>query len=483
MMTRDSDPTAADWELQRGMTAARAGFRSVAEVHLARAAELAPEDSRVWMWLAWVASSPDNMTRCLNRVLELDPANPMAVAGRDWSKALAADSGVEVQAPAREYTTNEPTDFEPTNVVATSSTATLSEITSVEESDSAIRLEVPEVDRLELPHFFDITSDAIDAPTVVTATLVSNPTNAINEQATSSEMPVQSTDDWTPVSASLPVAVVDPVAESLTSRHVADLPADTDTQNRRWNDLVRRAAEMPLPPRSESPVVVADSIAADSMAAVTSSIIPETNVQSRFTEVPGSSSQQIEVAASQVSDTLLAGASELVAPTLTAPTLTAPILATPNESVAVEDVEALTHSFTPATSVSESDGRPLVMVVDDSPTVRKLVSLTLERRGYRVISAFDGVAAIKELGSCRPDLILLDINMPRLDGYRLCKLIKKHEATQSIPVVMLSGKDGMFDKLRGRLVGCSDYITKPFEADALTHKVAKYLNLSPTSTV
>jgi twitching motility two-component system response regulator PilG len=139
------------------------------------------------------------------------------------------------------------------------------------------------------------------------------------------------------------------------------------------------------------------------------------------------------------------------------------------------EVEALTRSFNPPAEFVASEGGPLVMIVDDSPTVRKLVSLTLERRGYRVISAFDGVAAIKELGACRPDLILLDINMPRLDGYRLCKLIKKHEATQNIPVVMLSGKDGMFDKLRGRLVGCSDYITKPFEADALTHKVAKYL--------
>ncbi len=147
-----------------------------------------------------------------------------------------------------------------------------------------------------------------------------------------------------------------------------------------------------------------------------------------------------------------------------------------HEPETISDVEALANSFSPPTEVAVADGRPLVMVVDDSPTVRKLVSLTLERRGYRVISAFDGVAAIKELGLCRPDLILLDINMPRLDGYRLCKLIKKHEATQSIPVVMLSGKDGMFDKLRGRLVGCSDYITKPFEADALTHKVAKYLN-------
>ena len=152
-----------------------------------------------------------------------------------------------------------------------------------------------------------------------------------------------------------------------------------------------------------------------------------------------------------------------------------------HESETIADVEALATSFSPPTEVASSDGRPLVMVVDDSPTVRKLVSLTLERRGYRVISAFDGVAAIKELGTCRPDLILLDINMPRLDGYRLCKLIKKHEATQSIPVVMLSGKDGMFDKLRGRLVGCSDYITKPFEADALTHKVAKYLAVATSS--
>ena len=138
-------------------------------------------------------------------------------------------------------------------------------------------------------------------------------------------------------------------------------------------------------------------------------------------------------------------------------------------------VERLTQTFQPAAVPSAKYKRPLVMIVDDSPTVRKLVSLTLERRGYRVISAFDGMAAIKELNSFRPDLILLDINMPRLDGYRLCKLIKKHEVTQGIPVVMLSGKDGMFDKLRGRLVGCSDYITKPFEADTLTLKVAKYL--------
>ena len=121
------------------------------------------------------------------------------------------------------------------------------------------------------------------------------------------------------------------------------------------------------------------------------------------------------------------------------------------------------------------DGRPLVLVVDDSPTVRKLVTLTLERHGYRVIGACDGVAAIREIATQPPQLVLLDINMPRLDGYKLCKLIKKHESTRAIPVVMLAGKDGMFDRLRGRLVGCSDYITKPFDSNSLVTKVGSYL--------
>lgn len=116
-----------------------------------------------------------------------------------------------------------------------------------------------------------------------------------------------------------------------------------------------------------------------------------------------------------------------------------------------------------------------ILVVDDSPTVRKLVAMTLEKRGFKVVSAFDGVAAIKEIAAHNPSLILMDINMPRLDGYQLCKLVKKHETTRNIPVVMLSGKDGMFDRLRGRLVGCSGYITKPFVPDELVDAVDEYL--------
>ncbi|MEM9587805.1 MAG: response regulator, partial [Planctomycetota bacterium] len=74
-----------------------------------------------------------------------------------------------------------------------------------------------------------------------------------------------------------------------------------------------------------------------------------------------------------------------------------------------------------------------------------------------------------------PDLILSDINMPKLGGYQLCKLVKKHERTRDIPVIMLSGKDGVFDKLRGTMVGCSDYVTKPFESNELIEKVRQYV--------
>ena len=119
--------------------------------------------------------------------------------------------------------------------------------------------------------------------------------------------------------------------------------------------------------------------------------------------------------------------------------------------------------------------RPTILVVDDSATVRKLVAMSLDESRYRVVGAVDGVAAIDEIARYRPSLILMDISMPRLDGYQLCKLVKKNSDTSHIPVVMLSGKDGTFDKLRGRLAGCTDYITKPFQADVIVNTVEHYL--------
>ncbi len=115
----------------------------------------------------------------------------------------------------------------------------------------------------------------------------------------------------------------------------------------------------------------------------------------------------------------------------------------------------------------------VVLVVDDSPTIRKLVTVTLERHGYRVLVAASGVEALTRLTEVVPDLILLDITMPHMDGYQLCRLVKGNEMTSNVPIVMLSGKDGFFDKVRGRMVGAADYVTKPFEPAVLVQTVEK----------
>ena len=119
--------------------------------------------------------------------------------------------------------------------------------------------------------------------------------------------------------------------------------------------------------------------------------------------------------------------------------------------------------------------RRLILAVDDSITVRKIVSITLERLGYRVLTASDGMQALARLNEEVPDLVLLDITMPRMDGYQVCKVIKQNPFTRRIPVVMLSGKDGFFDKVKGRLAGATDYITKPFREATLAHAVEKYI--------
>jgi twitching motility two-component system response regulator PilG len=128
------------------------------------------------------------------------------------------------------------------------------------------------------------------------------------------------------------------------------------------------------------------------------------------------------------------------------------------------------------TNVTQLDTlRGTILTVDDSPTIRKLVSMTMEGQGYRVVAAADGIEALAILKDESPDLILCDVAMPKLDGYQLCNIIKSSTDTKHIPVVMLSGKDGLFDKVRGKMSGCSSYITKPFEPDLLISEVRKHV--------
>jgi twitching motility two-component system response regulator PilG len=116
-----------------------------------------------------------------------------------------------------------------------------------------------------------------------------------------------------------------------------------------------------------------------------------------------------------------------------------------------------------------------ILVVDDSATVRKLISSKLEKCGHNVLTAVDGVEAMEVIANVVPDLVLLDIAMPRMDGYSVCKLIRSSDAVKDVPVVMISGKDGFFDKVRGRMAGTTGYITKPFGPETLMRALETYL--------
>lgn len=119
---------------------------------------------------------------------------------------------------------------------------------------------------------------------------------------------------------------------------------------------------------------------------------------------------------------------------------------------------------------------PVVLVVDDSPTVRKIVQLTLQRERIRVVTAGDGLSALAAVADEQPDLILLDIMLPRMDGYNICQVVRKSMAHRDMPIIMLSGKDGIFDKMRGKLAGSTEYITKPFDSAELVQTVKRHLD-------
>ena len=112
-----------------------------------------------------------------------------------------------------------------------------------------------------------------------------------------------------------------------------------------------------------------------------------------------------------------------------------------------------------------------VMVIDDSRTIRKSAETMLGREGCEVLTADDGFEALSLIHEHHPDLIFVDIMMPRLDGYQTCAIIKNNDHFRSIPVIMLTSKDGLFDKARGRIVGSDHYLTKPFTKDELLQAV------------
>lgn len=117
-----------------------------------------------------------------------------------------------------------------------------------------------------------------------------------------------------------------------------------------------------------------------------------------------------------------------------------------------------------------------VMVIDDSKTIRRSAETLLKGVGCNVETAMDGFEALAKISRHNPDIIFVDIMMPRLDGYQTCALIKNNQAYRSIPVIMLSSKDSIFDRARGRIVGSEEYLTKPFSKEDLIGAISAHVH-------
>jgi twitching motility two-component system response regulator PilG len=117
-----------------------------------------------------------------------------------------------------------------------------------------------------------------------------------------------------------------------------------------------------------------------------------------------------------------------------------------------------------------------ILVIDDSKTIRRTAETLLTKEGCTVFTAIDGFDALSKIADHQPDLIFVDIMMPRLDGYETCSLIKHNKVFRKTPVIMLSSKDGLFDRARGRIVGSEQYLTKPFTKDELLGAISNQIN-------
>jgi twitching motility two-component system response regulator PilG len=131
--------------------------------------------------------------------------------------------------------------------------------------------------------------------------------------------------------------------------------------------------------------------------------------------------------------------------------------------------------FDPNLSVEDEGKSKRILVVEDSSTTRKVITITLVRNNYEVIEARDGLEALSRVNEKRPDLILLDILLPKMDGYKILSIIKNSPQLKNIPVIMLTSKHGIVDKVKGKLGGSAAYLTKPFDPEQLLKTVERYL--------
>jgi twitching motility two-component system response regulator PilG len=506
--------------LHEGMEAAMAGDRGLATEYLTEASQLNPGNEQVWALLAQLAPDDDARVEALERALAVSPDSErlratlasvrsrqeveerleaealheaemlVAAEAREWATAthsgkLEADE--EADAADAAETANPVEDADAADPVAPADSiesAVFEHADAESVAESAAATDAPPG-----PNAASVTMEPLPAtPT----TIVEPPTTIVEPPTTIVEPPTAKVQD-APAKRSKSTTDAAFTAEP-TAPPTAPRTADRASGGRSAARpaLDRSSIEWPeidlVTPRHPTTIVVAQQAPrrpAAEPAAATEQAPDDRPRPARPAPPLGASPPVAAVAppspkAEKPRPTVVPHASfERLAEAAKVPPVVSPT-ALPTAPPAVPPPlmpETTGGAWTltpPADGATRTGGQHLVMVIDDSPTIRKAVSIGLEAEGYHVVTAVDGLDALRKLEETQPDLILLDITMPGIDGYKLCRKVRANERTKAIPVVMLSGKDGFFDKVRGRMAGCTDYITKPFASRVLLDTVAQH---------
>jgi twitching motility two-component system response regulator PilG len=438
--------------MRKGILAAKAGNSILARLHLQEAVETDPDSVDCWLWLAWVTESPASARLFLERVLQLDPHHEVAQTGLRWTESLCESCVPELTEVAVEgkTTITSPDNFvidehgNPNSVVskkvnqqepggspeAEAISASLAEETlepEVFETTAQPDFETVEQDETTLCGEF---SDEYCMQEAVVA--------SVDHQLTSLFTSEKLLDELQTIDSDFEQA-------DTAEDRVSAIESESDSHSQ-----TNEAVEFEVAPKTSDELTEKTGCA--------ESLEPSAEAKEGSTESPAEST----TANHKQSD------SGTVASDHPSPTDESALLEHENEQDPVDSSQ----------SASAGDDRPLIVVCDDSPTVRKLVCMSLEPHGFSVMTADDGVEGSDLIRRVVPHLVLTDINMPEMDGYQLCKSVTKNPLTQDIPVIMLSGKDGLFDKLRGKLVGSTDHLSKPFSPRDLLRVVRSHLEAS-----
>lgn len=432
--------------LKDGVAAFRAGDKDHARELIAEAAELAPDNELAWMWSASTARNRSEALAALGRALEINPDNAKA---RQWVERLTpAMKPAEAKSPAPAAPQSK--------AAAAAAAASVSEAPPASSPAPVESAPVPAPESARKP--------AVDDGDPLRALLR-------NKLGLPEETPARRTQtEQAPATAAQPVETEQP-ADAVETAHPAP-----QTEQPPVAEQIRAAA----------PVAAARPISQQTCLLCGKHSLKEGVCG--FCRAVGDLGRLDEISRNEnVDRSAMLGAVERFRKELDAgPSFEANLglaLAYLNLKQSNDALPRLAEACRLQPDNAELRrqyeqlrARRLILVVDDSRTVQRMIAGVLEKELYRVTLAEDGLQALARLDDETPSLILLDITMPRMDGYQVAKIITGNDATAAIPVVMLSGKDGFFDRIRGKMVGAKGYVTKPFDPDELIETIRRCLD-------